>query len=248
MEKTTRPVVIITGASRGLGRAMALKFGRSGFRVAVNYLQQTEAVRETVQEILQSGGEAAPFQADIRNFQEVERLVSEVHRSWGTADVLIHNAGITVDSLLPATRDDDWNRVLDTHLKGAFNLLRTHVRAMMDRGHGHIIHIGSRVGLIGRAGQSAYAAAKAGLVGLTLSAARELGPSGVQVNLVLPGFLPTGIQESLSDRAREEILRAHFLSSPPEINEVVDFIYALSRMKGVSGQVFNLDSRPVITL
>jgi 3-oxoacyl-[acyl-carrier protein] reductase len=174
-------------------------------------------------------------------------MMEDIIDRWGIPEILINNAGITVDATLPLLDETSWIEVIETHLKGAFHTIRLLGEQMSSRKRGHILNIGSWVGLKGRPGQSAYAAAKAGLVGLTLSAARELGGDGVQVNIVLPGFLQTSMQQGLTEGARAEILGLHLLSVPPSMEETADWIYFLSQRRGVSGQIFNLDSRPAQT-
>lgn len=240
-----KKVVLITGASRGLGRALALKFATAGFAVTVNYHQRNDAAQEVIQKIAEQGGEAIPYHADVRSPAEVSAMVKSVLEQWGSVDILINNAAITKDGILPRLRTVDWEETIATNLTGAFYTIREVSRYMIERRIGHIINITSWSGLKGRAGQSAYSASKAGLIGLTKSAATELGRFNIQVNAVLPGFMKTDMVQHLSESFTESIISANALRREQDIAEVAEFIYHLSLMKNVSGQVFNLDSRVI---
>ena len=236
-------VVIVTGASRGLGRAIALKFGSEGWKVIVNFVASSERAEETVKSILDSGGDAFSLKADVRLYPEVEALIEAAMFRWGRIDVLINNAAITKDALIPKINTEHWQDVMDTNLKGCFNTIKAASRHLLKQRSGHIINIASISGVRGKAGQAAYSASKAGLIGLTKAAAVELAPRGIQVNAVLPGYMLTEMGAGASGKAREEALRDNLLKRFSEPEEVAGFIYHLSGMKAVSGQVFNLDSR-----
>lgn len=236
-------VVVITGASRGLGRDIALRFGRAGCRVVVNFMTSEQAGAAVTKEICRFGGDAILFRADVGSSTEVEEMISTVARQWGRIDVVVNNAGITKDGLLLRMDEEDWDRILNTNLKGAFNLVRAASKIMSKQREGHIINISSIVGLRGREGQANYAASKAGLIGLTKVCAKEFGPFNIKVNAVLPGYIPTDMGGGISDDVRTRILHENALNRVSEPTEVADFIYHLSTMKNVSGQVFNLDSR-----
>jgi 3-oxoacyl-[acyl-carrier protein] reductase len=235
--------IIVTGASRGLGREIALVFGKAGERVAVNYLSGESEAQEVASEIARSGGEAFPFKADVTSASGIDSLFTCIAERWGGVDVLVNNAGITRDTLLLRMTEQDWNSVLDVNLKGPFNCIRAASRLMSKEGKGHIINIASIVGVQGREGQANYAAAKSALIGLTRAAARELGASNIQVNAVLPGYLLTGMGEAVSQSILDGIIRDNALKRVSDPGEVARFIHHLSSMKNVSGQVFNLDSR-----
>lgn len=236
-------MVLVTGASRGLGRAIALRFAEAGFKVAINYLQSTESTHEVVQEIVNRGGEALSFYADVRSSGDVNSMVVSVYEKWGSIDVLINNAGITIDNILPRVKLGEWNDTIATNLTGSFNTIRAVSKYMTKKKAGHIINISSWSGLKGRAGQVAYSASKAGLTGLTKSAALELGRFNIQVNMVLPGFMKTEMVQDLSESVKENIISSNILKCKQDVSEVVDFVYNLSLMNNISGQVFNLDSR-----
>jgi len=240
---THQRVVLITGASRGLGRSIALAFGQSGDRVVINYLShETEAVAVS-DEISRANGEAMLFRADVKVSDEVETMVGTAMSRWGRIDVLVNNAGITKDGLLFRMTEQDWDSVLDTSLKGAFHCIRVVSKIMLKQCAGHIINISSIAGVHGREGQANYSAAKAGLIGLTKASAKELGRFNIKVNAVLPGYVPTDMGNTVSDTILKRILQANALGRVSTSAEVAVFIYHLSLMNNVSGQVFNLDSR-----
>lgn len=236
-------VVVITGASRGLGRQIALTYGRAGHRILVNYTSRAKEATEVCEEILNAGGEALSCRADVRIASEVDAMVESVLRQWGTVDILVNNAGLTKDNLLLRMPEQDWDAVLDTNLKGPFYCIRAVSRVMMKQRSGHIINIASIVGVRGREGQANYSAAKAGLIGLSKAASQELGKHNIQVNAVLPGYLQTSMGSSVSESVRTRILKETTLGRCSDLNETAQFICHLSLMNNVSGQVFNLDSR-----
>lgn len=236
-------VIIVTGASRGLGRTIALRFGLAGARIVVNYLERHQDAVAVVDRITKQGGEALALQADVRKGAMVDEMVNVVVKRWGTVDVLINNAGITGDGLAVSMSEPDWDNVLATNLTGPFNCIRAISRAMMRQRSGHIISLASLSGMQGRAGQANYSAAKAGLIGLTRSTAKELGRFNIKANAVLPGFLATEMGNSLSVSVRSRIIEENSLGKTSSPEEVADFIHHLSLMQHVSGQVFNLDSR-----
>lgn len=236
-------VVLITGASRGLGRALALRFAEAGHRVAVNYLQNKDAAGAVIKEISDKGDEALPFCADVRYSADVNSMIDSIYDKWGTIDVLINNAAVTRDNVLPRIKIEEWDDIIATNLTGAFNTIRAVSRYMIKKRGGHIINISSWVGIKGRAGQAAYSASKAGLTGLTRSAALELGRFNIQVNAVLPGFMKTDMVQHLPGSGMDRIISSNALNRGQDISEVAEFVYTLSLMKNVSGQIFNLDSR-----
>ena len=236
-------VVVVTGASRGLGRQIAIRFGRAGERVVVNYLRNEAGALETVDEIAHAGGEALSVRADVRVSMEVEAMVAGTVRRWGSVDVLVNNAGSTKDSLLLRMADESWNEVIAANLTGPFHCIRAAAGAMMNQRRGQIVSIGSIVGIQGREGQANYAASKAGLMGLTRACAREFGPYNIRVNAVLPGYLLTDMGRKASNAVLERVRRENALGRPSDPEEVAEFVYRLSLMENVSGQTFNLDSR-----
>ena len=238
-------VIVVTGASRGLGREIALRFGKAGEKVVVNFLVRESDASSVAEAINRAGGEAITFQADVRKADAVDEMVCETERRWGALDVLVNNAGIANDGLLLRMTEQDWDDVLNSNLKGPFHTIRAASRIMMKSRRGHIINISSIVGIQGRVGQANYSASKAGLIGLTKAAAKELGRLNIQVNAVLPGYLPTEMGEAVSDAVLSRVLRENVLGRISDPAEVANFIYRLSLMNNVSGQVFNLDSRIV---
>jgi len=240
---TRKRVIIITGASRGLGREIALCFGRAGERVVVNFLSNEHAARAVADEVCQNGGESMCYRADIKLPAEVEALTKDTIERWGSVDVLINNAALTKDGIMLRMTEKDWDDVVDTNLSGPFHCIRAAAQSMINQRSGHIINISSIVGLQGREGQANYSSAKAGLIGLTIASARELGSFNIKVNAVLPGYLPTDMSSSISDAVHDRILKENALGKTSDPREVADFIYHLSLMNNVSGQVFNLDSR-----
>ena len=236
-------VIIITGASRGLGREIALRFGKAGERLVVNFRSNEQAARAVADEVIENGGEAILYEADVTKPVEVEAMVSNAQKHWHSVDVLINNAALTKDGIVLRMHEEAWDEVSDTNLSGPFYCIRAVSDPMVRQRSGHIINISSIVGLQGREGQANYSATKAGLIGLTKAAAQELGVSNIKVNAVLPGFLATEMGATISDVMHERILRDHTLGRGADPVEVADFIYRLSLMQNVSGQVFNLDSR-----
>ncbi len=239
-----RKVIIVTGASSGLGRAVALRFGREGWGVLINYLSSKGTAEATALEILSSGGDGFAYRADVREFKQVEAMVAGTIARWGRVDVLVNNAGTGAGGLMMKLTDQVWDDVMDTNLKGPFNCIKAASGYFLKKRTGHIINIGSIIGVRGKAGHAPYAASKAGLIGLTKAAAVELAPR-VQVNAVLPGYMLTEMGEDASEKTKEDVLRDNLLKRYSDPAEVADFIYHLAGMQAVSGQVFNLDSRVI---
>lgn len=238
-----KQVALITGASGGLGRALSVKFAENGFAVAVNYFHGKEAAEDLVNEIISNGGEAETFYCDVRSSGNVINMIDQIAARWGKIDVLINNAAMNIDNLLIRTGKDDWDGIIATNLSGAFYTIRAVSKYMMKNHQGHIINISSLVGLKGHAGQCAYSSAKAGIIGLTKSAALELGRFNIQVNAILPGFMKSAMTEYIPEQDVASIINANILRKEQDINEVAEFVYHLSKMTQVSGQVFNTDSR-----
>ncbi|MDD5557758.1 MAG: 3-oxoacyl-ACP reductase FabG [bacterium] len=239
MERTA----LVTGASRGLGAAVARALAAAGARVAVNYRARRDSAERVADDIRRTGGEAVCLGADVAGAGEAEAMVAEVVSRWGRLDILVNNAGIFREALLARLSEEDWDAVIAVNLTGAFNCARAAARSMVPRRSGHIINISSILGVRGARGGAAYAAAKAGLIGLTKSLARELGPSGIMVNAVIPGFLPTGMTGSVGEAEREEIRRESVLGRLGDAEAAARFIAHLAGMRTVSGQLFNLDGR-----
>ena len=237
-------VAIVTGGSRGIGRACALRLAEAGCDVAVLYAGNDEAARETVEAIEALGRRARAWKCDVANAEECAAVCKEVASELGCVDVLVNNAGVTRDNLLGRIKDDDFDRVIDVNLKGAFNMVKALYRTWLrNKGTGRIVNVSSVVGLMGNAGQANYAASKAGLIGLTKSVARELAPRGVTCNAVAPGFIETDMTAGLSANVREgydKQIPLGYMGSAQDVAEVVAFL-ASPAARYVTGEVVRVD-------
>jgi 3-oxoacyl-[acyl-carrier protein] reductase len=241
-------VAIVTGASRGLGKATALALAGAGAKVVVNYAGSAALAEETVGEIRSQGGEAVAVQADVSNAQDVERLLSSTLEVFGKVDVLVNNAGITRDNLLLRMKEQDWDAVLDTNLKGIFLSTKAVTKPMMKQRFGRIINLTSVVGLTGNAGQANYAAAKAGVVGFTKSCARELASRGITVNAVAPGFIQTDMTDKLPEELKQKMLGEIPLGRLGEAKDVANLVVFLASEEAsyITGQTINVDGGMVM--
>lgn len=237
----TRPVVLVTGGSRGIGRAVCLAFARAGWRVGVHYRERRAEAEETAALVAELGGAPLPLQADVRDQAQVERMVGLLAERWGRLDALVCGAAHATASLVLRTDPERWRAVVETNLTGAFHCLRAAGPLLLGRRDGSVIVLGSMAGMRGAAGQAAYAASKAGLLGLVRTAAREWGPSGVRVNLLLPGWQQTELAGEAFPGPDE--LQDHLLGRTVELEEVGRAVLHLALLRGASGQVWNLDSR-----
>ena len=244
----TDRVALVTGGSRGIGRAISLALAAAGATVVVNYRGNAAAADETVAAISAAGGKAIAIQADVANGDDVKRLFSEVTSAYGRLDILVNNAGITRDTLMMRMKDEDWDAVLDTNLKSQFLTTRAAISTMVRARYGRIINITSVVGLMGNAGQANYAAAKAGIIGFTKSVAREIGSRSITVNAVAPGFIDTELTAVLNDEMREALKKQiplGRLGSPEDVAGVVTFL-ASDQAAYITGQTFNCDGGMVM--
>lgn len=245
------PAIVVTGASRGIGRALAIRCGQAGWRVAVVYHTQHRAADETAAQIRSHGGAAYVCHADVADPRSVERVVQQVIDEWGRIDIWVSNAAIVTDRLTVTMPDEAWDRVVATDLSSAAYGIRAVAPAMIRQGDGAILHVASIVGLEGRRGQSNYAAAKAGLLGLTRSAARELAPYGIRVNAACPLLLDTPLTTphlaALRTRqllpVQSDSASASDLASASNSALAGDSLFAILTLPWITGHTFMLDSR-----
>ncbi|MBM7581225.1 3-oxoacyl-[acyl-carrier protein] reductase [Caldicoprobacter guelmensis] len=234
---------LVTGASRGIGRAIALYLAELGAQVAVNYSSSEQRALEVVEAIQEKGGRAIAVKADVSNPQEVEAMFERVLEEFGDLDILVNNAGITRDGLLIRMKQEDWDAVLDTNLKGVYNCSKAAAKIMIKKRRGKIINISSVVGVAGNAGQANYAAAKAGVIGFSKAIARELAPRNIQVNVVAPGFIETDMTAALPESVKQEMLKQIPLGrygDPMDVAYVVGFL-ASDKSQYITGQVIHVD-------
>ncbi|MFB5660600.1 3-oxoacyl-[acyl-carrier-protein] reductase [Alteribacillus sp. HJP-4] len=234
---------LVTGASRGIGRAIALELAKHGANVAVNYAGSHAKAEEVVEACKKYGVKAFAVQADVADEADVKAMIKEVTSTFGQIDILINNAGITRDNLIMRLKEEDWDAVMDTNLKGVFQCAKTAARPMMKQRSGKIINIASVVAVLGNAGQANYTAAKAGVIGLTKTLAREFASRNIHVNAVAPGFIATDMTEELGEEARAGILGQiplGKLGSPEEVARVVRFL-ASEDASYITGQTLHVD-------
>jgi 3-oxoacyl-[acyl-carrier protein] reductase len=239
-------VAIVTGASRGIGKAIALALASEGAMVAVNYASSSGAAEAVVAEIIAGGGQAIALQADVSQPEAVETFVKAVMEKWGRVDVLVNNAGITKDTLLLRMGVEEWQAVINLNLTGVFLCTKTVSKIMLKQKSGRIINIASVAGQMGNPGQANYSAAKAGVIGFTKTVAKEMAPRGITVNAVAPGFIATDMTEDLK---ADEILKYIPLGrygQPEEVAGLVSFLAANPAAAYITGQTFNVDGGMVM--
>ena len=239
---------LVTGASRGIGRAVALRLAEEGARVAINYAGNVKAAEEVKAAIEAAGGTAMLCRADIADSAAVEAMVDSVVKAFGAIDILVNNAGITRDTLLMRMKNEDFEKVLDTNLKGVFYCTKAVSKLMMKKRAGRIVNMASVVGLVGNAGQTNYAAAKAGVIGFSKSAAKELASRGITVNVVAPGFIGTDMTAGLSEAVKEKALADIPLGKMGEPKDVANAVLFLASDQAsyITGQVVNVDGGMVM--
>lgn len=244
----TGKVALVTGGSRGIGAACALRLAAAGARVVVNYQSQPEPAAALCAEIAAAGGEALAIQADITNADQVQAMFEQLLQHWQRLDILVNNAGICRDNLLVRLKSEDWDAVMDTNLKGVFYCTKLAAKQMLRQKSGRIVNIASVVGQIGNPGQAHYAASKAGLIGFTKSVALELAPREIAVNAVAPGYIASEMTDALSEKVREENLKKIPYGRFGRCEEVAEMVLFLSsdRCRYITGQTFNVDGGMVM--
>ena len=246
LQSLREQVAVVTGASRGIGRAIAQELAKLGASVVVNYASSSKAAEDLVAEITEAGGSAIALQADVSKAEEVDRLISAVLEKFNKIDILVNNAGITRDTLLLRMKPEDWQAVINLNLTGVFLCTRAVSKGMLKKRSGRIINIASVAGQMGNPVQANYSAAKAGVIGLTKTLAKEFASRGITVNAVSPGFIETDMTSELQS---EEILKAIPLGrygKPEEIAGMVRFLAADNAAAYITGQVFNVDGGMVM--
>lgn len=236
-------VALVTGASRGIGRGIAIKLAALGAKVVVNYVHHDEEARQVLSQIQDLGGEAVLQKADVSDSTAVKTMFNEIKSRWGKIDILVNNAGITRDTFLLRMPDNDWDAVINTNLRGTYLCTKMALRSMIEQSWGRIINITSLAGLLGNAGQSNYSAAKAGIIAFTKSVAREVGPLNITVNAVAPGFILTDMTDKLPQETRDFILTRIPLKrfgTPEDIANLVAFL-ASEQASYITAQVIGVD-------
>lgn len=239
---------IVTGASRGIGREIALLLGKEGARVAVNYSGSREKAEEVVSLIQQAGGEAFAIQANVSDAESVKNMIDDTLKTFGSIDILVNNAGITKDNLLMRMKEDEWDDVININMKGVFLCTKGVTRQMMKQRAGKIVNVASIVGVSGNPGQANYVAAKAGVIGFTKTAAKELASRNINVNAVAPGFITTDMTEVLADEVKEQMLSViplGKLGSPEDVARSVLFLLS-DDAAYITGQTIHVDGGMVM--
>lgn len=239
----TDKIALVTGGGRGIGKEIAKTLARDGATVIVNYNGSAAKAEETVAEIVAAGGKAEAVQCDVSDFGKSGELMDYVIKTYGKLDILVNNAGITRDGLLMKMSEADFDAVINTNLKGAFNCMQHVARQMIKQKGGRIINIASVVGVMGNAGQVNYAASKAGIIGMTKSAAREMASRGITVNAIAPGFIVTEMTDVLSDAVKDAMKQQIPMKAFGETSDVAETAAFLASEKAryITGQVISVD-------
>lgn len=241
-------IAVVTGASRGIGRAVAQRLASEGATVIINYNGSREKAEETLREIEETGGRGAIEQCDVSDFEQCREFIQKVIKEYGALDILVNNAGVTKDGLIMGMSEEDFDRVIDTNLKGAFHTIRFAVRQMLKQKSGRIINMASVVGVSGNAGQVNYAASKAGVIGLTKAAAKEVASRGITVNAIAPGFIETDMTASLPESVKEASLAQIPLGCFGKAEQVAAAVAFLASEDAayITGQVLHVDGGMVM--
>ncbi|WP_297133467.1 3-oxoacyl-[acyl-carrier-protein] reductase [Terrisporobacter sp.] len=234
---------VITGASRGIGREIALQFAKEGANIVLNYRSSEEEALELKKELDKLGSNTLIIKADVSNFDEAENLIKEAKNTFGKVDILVNNAGITKDTLLIRMKEEDFDKVIEVNLKGAFNCLRAVSPIMIRQKEGKIINMSSVVGVVGNAGQVNYSASKAGVIGMTKSLAREIGSKNINVNAIAPGFIDTDMTKVLSEDQKKNIISGVPLKRLGQVGDIANLAVFLASDKSnyITGQVIHVD-------
>lgn len=243
MKRFENKIVLVTGAGRGIGASIAKRFASEGAEVIVNYSGNDEAAQKTVDEITATGGQAQKYKCSVNDSESAKVMIDEIIKEFGRIDILVNNAGITKDGLMLRMTDEDFDRVIDVNLKGTFNCTKYVSKYMLKQKSGKIINISSVVGLSGNAGQVNYSASKAGIIGITKSAAKELSSRGITVNAVAPGYVDTDMTKVLSDNIRNEILKNIPLQRMGNVEDISNCVAFLASEDAsyITGQVISVD-------
>lgn len=236
-------IALITGAGRGIGRAIAIALAKEGAEVVINYNGSEERAKEVKQTIEENGGKASIYKCNVSDFVDCEAMIKDIVKEYGHLDILVNNAGITKDGLIMKMKEEDFDSVLNVNLKGTFNTIRHSARQMLKQRSGKIVNISSVSGILGNVGQANYAASKAGVIGLTKTMARELGSRGITVNAIAPGFVDTEMTEVLSEEIRENACKQIILGrfgKPEDIANTAVFL-ASDKADYITGQVISVD-------
>lgn len=241
-------IALVTGAGRGIGRAIAIRLAELGANIVINYRSSEKEAEEVIEEIRSKGVSAIMIQGDVSIYADSEKIIKSAVKHFGRLDILVNNAGITIDNLILRMKEEDFDKVVNVNLKGAFNCMKNAAPIMLKQRSGKIINISSVIGLVGNAGQANYAAAKAGIIGITKSVAKELGSRGINVNAIAPGFIETDMTESLGDNVKENLMDnipLKRIGKPKDVANIAAFL-ASDEASYITGQVINVDGGMVM--